>query len=134
MTLIAKVFLKLRTPENLVRSMPKKSSFKGSFGKQHGKRDQTLLKFAWQHLYRIYWSLWRILTCKKSLLMTYKISRLVPNTLSAYDKYSLLNRDNLTQPIQMQVSRKEKTFSRLFSSFSKSSLTFEHFQKTRWLS
>ena len=54
MTLIAKVFLKLRTPENLVRSMPKKSSFKGSFGKQHGKRDQTLLKFAWQHLYRIY--------------------------------------------------------------------------------
>ena len=134
MTLIAEVFPKLRPPKNLVRSMSQKSRFKGSFGKQHGKRDQRLLKFVWQHLYQIYWSLWGIMTCKKSLLVTCKISRLVPNTLSADGKYSLLNRDNLTQRIQMQVSRKQKTFSELFSSFSKSSLTFEHFQKTRWLS
>ena len=99
MTLIAEVFPKLRTPKNMVTSMSKKSRFKGSFGKQHGKRAQTLLKFAWQHLYHIYWSLWRQLTCKKSLLVTCKISRLVPNTLSAYGKYSLFNRGNLTQPI-----------------------------------
>ena len=51
------------------------------------------------------------------------------NTLSADDKYSFLNRDNLTQPIQMQLSRKEKTFSQFFSAFLKSSLNFEHFQK-----
>ena len=50
MTLIADVFPKLQTQKNIVRSMPKKLSFKGSFGKQHGKRAQTLLKFAWQHL------------------------------------------------------------------------------------
>ena len=129
MTLIADVFPKLRTQKNLVRSMPKKSSFKGSFGKQHGKRAQTLLKFAWQHLYHIYWSLWRQLTCKKSLLVTWKISRLFPNTLSADGKYSLLNRHNLTHPIQMQLYRKEKTFSDFFSAFLKSSLSFEHFSK-----
>ena len=127
MTLIAEVFPKSRTEKNLVRSMPKKSSLEGSFGKQHGKRAQTLLKFAWQHLYHIYWSLWRQLTCKKSLLVTWKISRLFPNTLSADGKYSLLNRDNLTQPIQMQLSQKQKTFYEFFFAFLKSSLNFEHF-------
>ena len=33
------------------------------------------------------------------------------------------------QPIQMEVSRKQKTFSEFFSAFLKSSLNFEHFQK-----
>ena len=111
--------------------MPKSSSFKGSFKKQHGKRAQTLLKFAWQNLYHIYWLLWRQLTFKKFLLVICKISRLFPNTLSADGKYSLLNRDNLTQPIQMEVSRKQKTFSEFFSAFLKSNLNFEHFQKKK---
>ena len=66
---------------------------------------------------------------QKPVSLTCKISRLFPNTLSAHGKYSLLNRDNLTQPIQMQVSRKQKTFSEFFSAFSKSSLNFEYFQK-----
>ena len=129
MTLIAEVFPKLRTPKNMVTSMSKKSRLKQSFGKQHGKRAQRLLKFAWQYLFHIYWSLWRQLTCKKSVLVTCKISRLFPNTLSMDSKYSLLNRDNLTEPIQMQLSRKQKTFSDFFSAFLKSSLNFEHFLK-----
>ena len=111
--------------------MPKKSRFKGSFKKQHGKCAQTLLKFAWQNLYHIYWSLWRQLTFKKFLLVICKISRLFPNTLSADGKYSLLNTDILTQPIQMQLSRKQKTFSQFFSPFLKSNLNFEHFQKKK---
>ena len=127
MTLIAEVFPKLRTRKNLVRSTSKKSRFKGTFGKQHGKQAQTLLKFEWKHLYRIYWSLWRQLTSKKSLLVICKISRLFPNTLSADGKYSLLNRHNLMQPIQMQLSRKLKTFYEFFFAFLKSSLNFEHF-------
>ena len=45
------------------------------------------------------------------------------------DKYSLLNRDNLTQPIRTQLSQKQKTFSQFFLAFSKSTLNFEHFQK-----
>ena len=129
MNLIADVFPKLRTQKNLVRSMPKKSRFKISFKKQHGKCAQTLLKCQGQLLYHIYWSLWRQLSYKKSLLVICKISRLFINTLSADGKYSLFNRDNLTQPIQMQLSRKEKTFSDFFSSFLKSGLNFEHFLK-----
>ena len=129
MSLKAYVFPKLRTLKNLVRSTSKKSSFKGSLGKQHGKRSPTLLKFEWQHLYHIYWSLWRQLSYKKSLLVICKISSLFPNTLRAHGKYSLFKRDNLTQHIEMQVSRNEKTFSEFFCKFLKSSLTFEHFQK-----
>ena len=109
--------------------MSKKSVFKGSFAKQHGKRAQTSLKFRWQHFYHIYWSMWRQLTFKKSLLVTWKITRLFANTMSADGKYSLLNRDNLTQPIKMQLSRKQKSFSHFFSTFLKSSLNFEHFLK-----
>ena len=37
------------------------------------------------------------------------------NTLTAGNKFSLLNRDKLTQPIQMQFSKKQKAFSQLFS-------------------
>ena len=133
MTLIAEVFPKLRSPKNMVTSMSKNSRFKRSFGKQHGKCAQILLKFAWKHLYHIYWSVWRQLTDKKSLLVICKISKLFPKTLSADGKYSLLNRGNLTQPIQMQLSQKQKTFCGFFSAFLKSSLNFEHFQKKRWL-
>ena len=99
MTLIAEVFPKLPTPKKLVRSMSKKSPFKGSFKKQHGKCTQRLLKCEAHLLYHIYWSLWIQLTCKRSLLVICKISRLFPNRLSADGKYSLFNRDNLTQPI-----------------------------------
>ena len=131
MTLIAEVFPKLRSPKNKVRSMSIKSRFKGSFKKQHGKCAQTLFKFAWQNLYHIYGSLWTQLTFKKFLLVICKISRLFPNTLSADGKYSLLNRDNLTQPIQMQVSQKQKTFSQFFAPILKSNLNFKHFQKRK---
>ena len=116
-SLIGYVFPKLWTPKNLVKSMSKKSQFKGSFGKQHGKRAQILLKLPWQHLYHIYWSLWMQLTCKNSLLVTWKISRHFPNTLSADGKYSVLNRDNLTLPIQMQLSLKQKFFLIFFLDF-----------------
>ena len=58
-----------------------------------------------------------------------KISKMFPNTMSADGKYSLLDRDNLRQRIQMLLSPKQKTFSPFFSSFLKSSLNFEHFLK-----
>ena len=66
---------------------------------------------------------------KKSLLVISKISKLFPNILCANGKYSLLARDNLMQRIQMLLSRKQKTFSQFFSSFLKSTLNLEHFQK-----
>ena len=48
--------------------------------------------------------------------------------MSAVDKCSLPNRDNLMQPIHMQLSQELKTFSEFFAAFSKSRLNFEHFQ------
>ena len=129
MTLIPDVFPKLRTQKKVVRSMPKRSRFNGSFKKKHGKCAQTLLKCEGQLLYHFYWTLLRQLSYKKSLLVICKISRLFPNTLSGDGNCSLLNRDKLTQPIQMQVSLKQKTFSQFFSGFLKSSLNFEHFHK-----
>ena len=44
MTVIADFFPKLRTPENVVRYMSKKSRLKGPFEAPHGKRVQTLLR------------------------------------------------------------------------------------------
>ena len=44
------------------------------------------------------------------------------------EKYPLLNRENLTIPIQMQLSQKKKTFSQFFASFLKSRLNFEYFE------
>ena len=51
------------------------------------------------------------------------------NTLTADDQYSLLNRDNLTQPIGTQLSQKRQAFSQFLLAFSKSTLNFEHLQK-----
>ena len=128
LTLIVEVLPKLQSPKNKVRSMSIMSRFKGFFKEQHDKRAKTLLTFPWQDLYHIYWSLWRQLTFKKFLLVICKIWRLFPNTLSADGKYSLLNRDNLTEAIQMQLSRKQKTFLQFFGTFLKCNLSFEHFQ------
>ena len=49
--------------------------------------------------------------------------------MSAVDKCSLPNRDNLMPPIHMQLSQKVRTFSWFFSAFSKSRLNFEYFEK-----
>ena len=51
------------------------------------------------------------------------------NTLTAYDQYSVLNRDNLTQPIRTQFFQKQKAFSRFFLAFLKATLNFELLQK-----
>ena len=51
------------------------------------------------------------------------------NILTADDKHYLLNRDNLMQPIQMQLSQKQKTFSEFFFAFLKSILNFKHLPK-----
>ena len=69
------------------------------------------------------------MSCKKSVLVICKILRVFFNPLRSVDKYSVINRDNLTQTIQMQLSQKQKIFSQYILAFSKSSLNFEHFGK-----
>ena len=87
--------------------MSKKSRFRESFEKQHGKRTQALLKSASLHLCDIPSSLLSQLSWKTSLLLTCQILGLLVNTLSANEKYSVLNRDNLTILSQMQLSQKK---------------------------
>ena len=66
---------------------------------------------------------------KKSLLVIHKILRLFGDTLTVNDKHYLLNRKNLTKPIQMILSEKRKTLSEFFFASLKSILIFEHFPK-----
>ena len=49
--------------------------------------------------------------------------------MSAVDKCSLPNRENLMVPIHMVLSQKLKTFSQFWAAFPKSKLNFEYFQK-----
>ena len=63
------------------------------------------------------------------MLVLCKFLRLLVKTLTDHEKYSLLYRENLTQPIQILLSEKRNTFSQFFSAFLKSTLSFEHFQK-----
>ena len=66
--------------------------------------------------------------------MIHKIIRLFLNELTRNDKHYLPNRDNLTQPVQMQISEKQETFSAFFFFFFffallKSILNFKHLPK-----
>ena len=57
--------------------------------------------------------------------MLHKILRLFVNKLTVNDKDYLLNRDNLTHPIQIQLSQKQKTFSEFLFAFLKSILNLK---------
>ena len=63
------------------------------------------------------------------MLVLCKVLRLLVKTLTDDDKYSLLYRENLTQPIQILLSQKRKAFFEFFAAFLKSTLNFENFQK-----
>ena len=57
--------------------------------------------------------------------MIHKILTPVFNTVTVHDKCYLLNRDNLTQQLQMQLSEKQKTFSEFVFAILKSILNFK---------
>ena len=61
--------------------------------------------------------------------MIQKILTLFVHRLTVDEKQYLLNRDNLTQPVQMQLSQKEKTFSEFLFPYLKSTLNFKHLPK-----
>ena len=112
--------------------MSKKSHLRGCFDKQCGKRAETLLKSASQHLFRIHWSLVRKLSSRKSLLLTCQILGPPVNTLAADERYPVLNRDDLSVGSQIQLSQKQKTFSQFFAAFLKFSLNSQYFQKNEY--
>ena len=71
----------------------------------------------------------RVVAFQKSVLVIHKILRLFANTLTVEEKHYMLNRDNRTQPIQMQLSEKQTNFVDFFFAFLKSILNFKHLPK-----
>ena len=108
--------------------MSKRPCLREPFDKQNGKRVHALLKCASQHLYQIDWLLLSYLSSKTSLLLTCQILGLLCNILAADEKCPVVNRDNLTIRIQMQLSEKRKTFSIIFNAFLKCRLNFQYFE------
>ena len=109
--------------------MSKKSRFRRPFDKQHDKQSDPLLKSEREHLYHIYWSMWRQFSRKQSVLVTCKILGLCVDTLTVDDKYSLLNSDSYCNIFRCNYPRKKETFSPYFFAFLKCRSNFQHFQK-----
>ena len=61
--------------------------------------------------------------------MWYEILRLFVNALTADDKYSGSNMQNLQPQFQTPLSHKQKAFSQFFIAFLKCAWNLEHFQK-----
>ena len=114
--------------QNVFRQMSKKPRSREPFDKQHGKRPQALLKSASQQLYHIHWSLPSQLSWKLSVSLTCQILGLLFNTLRPDKMYPVLNRDNLTIPIQMQLSQKQKSFAQILDQFLVFILNFKYFE------
>ena len=95
---------------------------------------QALLKSAPQHLYLIV-SLFSYKVSSKTCLLTKSgILGLFVNNLTADECYSRDNRVNFSQPIQMQLFKKLKTFPQFLIEFLKSTSNFEHFEKKKKMS
>ena len=65
---------------------------------------------------------------KVTVSLTWNLKTFV-NALTADDKYSGSNMQNLLQQLQTILSQKQKTFSGFFIAFLKCALNLEHFQK-----
>ena len=66
---------------------------------------------------------------KKSPSVWHEILRLFVNALTADDKYSGSNIQNLPQQFQTPLSQKQKTFSGIFIAFLECAWNLEHFLK-----
>ena len=63
--------------------------------------------------------------------MIRKIPRLLLNIFTIDDKHYVLNRDNLTERIEMQLSKKQQTFSGISFVFLNALLNFKHLPKKK---
>ena len=66
---------------------------------------------------------------RKSALFKFEILGLIVNRLTADDKYSRRNIQNLKQELQTAISQKQKTFSGIFITYLKSITNSEAFAK-----
>ena len=90
-----------------------------------------------KHLLNLHDSIFIIIFCDRGKKQLWKMSALVickilvafVNTLTVDGKYRLGDCENLRLPIQMQLSKKRKTFSQCFIPFLEFPSNFQHFEK-----
>ena len=69
--------------------MPTRSRMRTLIDSQHVKGSDTLHKSAQQYFSHIFWSLWKKISSKNSVLVVSEILRVLVKILSLGDKYSL---------------------------------------------
>ena len=97
--------------KNVATYTCKRSCLRAPFASERVNGFQTLLKSARHKYHPLFSSNRGKLSCKKSALVWYEILRLFVNALTADDKYSCSNMQNLLQQFQPPLSHKQKTFS-----------------------
>ena len=107
----------------------KRSCFRTPLANERVNVFQTLLKSARNHYYPLFLSIRSKSSCKKSPSVWYEILRLFVNALTADDKYSDSNMQNLRQQFQAQLSWNQNIFSWFFIAFLKCALNLELFPK-----
>ena len=129
MIVIANLFPKLETVNNLFRTLSKNRRFRACFDSQHVKAFQILAKTPWQVFYLDFLSFSGNLISKLSSLVLDEILGVFVNTLTADDKYPVQDYVNLQIRIQMHLCGKRKTFCRFFVAIVESTSTFKHFKR-----
>ena len=99
---IANVFPKLASVQDLVTPLTIQRRLKTSFESQHVKRFQTLVKSSWEQFYHIFWSLWGEIIWKISTWLKFHIIGLFANTWTANYEYPVPDCENLPFLIQVQ--------------------------------
>ena len=107
----------------------KRSCFRTPLANEGVNGFQTLLKSARNPYYSLFSSIRSKSSSKKSPSVWYEILRLFVNALTADDKYSGSNMQNLLQQLQTPLSQKQNTFSGFFIAFVKCAWSLEHSQK-----
>ena len=59
----------------------------------------------------------KVVALENVSLVIHKVLRIFVNTLTVDEKHYLVNRDNLTEPIQVELSQRQKTFSEFSFAF-----------------
>ena len=103
--------------------------FRTPFGNERVNGFQVVLKSPRHHYYPLFSSIRGKLIWKKSLSVWYELLGLFFNALTADDKYSGSNMQNLPKQFQRPLSQKQKTFSGFFIVFLKCAWNLENFQK-----
>ena len=109
--------------------MSKKPHFRKPFESQHATKSETTDEICATAFLSYVLNILREVDLENDSLIDSETLGLCVNTFIADDKYSLRYYQKLQQPIQMGLSKIQRTSSQVFAQFLKFILNFEHFEK-----